>query len=343
MKLLFRADASRRIGSGHVMRCLALAEALRPEATDIHFVCRRLDGDLHSLIEAKGFRCSLLPAGGTPLDPMTDAQQTAALVDGVDWLVVDHYEIDHRWERAMRRTCERLMVIDDLVDRPHDCDILLDQTFGRQPDEYAALTPDECRVLAGTDFALLRPEFAASRPAALARRAASEGVHHVLVSMGGFDPDNRTLDVLETLAGTSYAKRLTVTVVCGTQAPDAEASLSALASHFGALNIRQQVDNMAELMAAADLAIGAGGTTSWERCCMGLPSLICVLADNQRDIARQLSAAGAIGVWASCSELKKQLDRYATDSALHRSAIDAAARICDGRGLERVVSVMQSC
>lgn len=343
MKLLFRADASRRIGSGHVMRCLALAEAIRPLATDIHFVCRDLEGELHDVIEARGFSCSLLPADRHTLDPVEDARKTAALTDRVDWLVVDHYGIDQRWERAMRPTCERLMVIDDLVDRPHDCDLLLDQTFGRQPDEYAALTPNECRVLAGTQYALLRPEFAAGRPAALGRRAASEGVRHVLVSMGGFDPENRTLDVLETLAGLPYAGQLTVTVVRGAQAPDAEASMTALAGHFEALDVRQQVANMAELMAAADLAIGAGGTTSWERCCMGLPSLLCVLADNQRDIARQLDAAGAVRVWASRAELKQELDRYVSDNALYRSAIEAAAGICDGQGLQRVVAVMQSC
>ena len=343
MRLLFRADASRRIGSGHVMRCLALAEAISAHATEIRFVCRRLDGELQSLIEAKGFACSLLPADRSALDPAEDARMTGALAAGVDWLVVDHYELDERWERALRPSCERLMVIDDLVDRPHDCDILLDQTFGRQPDEYAALTPDGCRMLTGTQYALLRPEFAAGRPAALARRAASEGVRHILVSMGGFDPDNRALDVLETLASTAYAQRLTVTVVSGNQSPDAEASLTALADQFHSLDVRQRVDNMAALMAAADLAIGAGGTTSWERCCMGLPSLICVLADNQRDIARQLAAAGAIRVWASRPELKEQLDQYVSDSALYRSAIDAAAGICDGRGLERVVSVMQSC
>jgi len=246
-----------------------------------------------------------VPAGSPRLDPADDARQTAALSGSVDWLVVDHYEIDRRWERAMRPACRRLMVIDDLVDRPHDCDILLDQTFGRQPDEYDALTPDECRVLAGTRYALLRPEFAAGRPSALARRAAGEGIDHVLVSMGGFDPENRTHDVLETLADTPYARRLTVTVVVGA---DSAVSPNPLRGRFRKLDIRQQVANMAELMAAADLAIGAGGTTSWERCCMGLPSLVCVLADNQRDIARQLAAAGAIRVWASPSELREQLD-----------------------------------
>lgn len=325
------------------MRCLALAEAIRPQASDILFVCRQLEGELHSLIEARGLRCSLLPAEGPTLNLVADAQRTAALTDGVDWLIVDHYEIDYRWEQAMRPKCKRLMVIDDLVDRRHDCDVLLDQTFGRREDEYDALTPDGCRILTGTPYALLRPEFAANRPAALARRAAGKGVAHVLVSMGGFDPENRTLDVIETLADTDYAGRLTVTVVLGAQAPDAGASLAALAGSFADLDVRQRVDNMAELMAAADLAVGAGGTTSWERCCMGLPSLICIMADNQRDIAEKLEAAGAVSVWASRSELREQLDKYVGSAALHRSAVAAAAEVCDGRGLERVVSVMQSC
>ena len=116
MRLLFRADASRRIGSGHVMRCLALAEAISAHATEIRFVCRRLDGELQSLIEAKGFACSLLPADRSALDPAEDARMTGALAAGVDWLVVDHYELDERWERALRPSCERLMVIDDLVE-----------------------------------------------------------------------------------------------------------------------------------------------------------------------------------------------------------------------------------
>ena len=343
MRFLFRADASSEIGSGHVMRCLALAEALRPGASDIHFVCRRLPGELHGLIEDKGFRCSLLPANGPTLNQSRDAQQTAELGDTLDWLIVDHYDIDHHWQRAMKPACNRLMVIDDLANRPHDCDILLDQTFGRRAAEYGSLAPGECRILTGTDYALLRPEFAACRSAALARREATSGIHHVLVSMGGFDPENRTLEVLEALAATPYAAQLTVTAVCGAQSPDDGASPRALAGSFLKLDTRQQVTNMAELMAASDLAIGAGGTTSWERCCLGLPALIRIMADNQREVARRLEAAGAIRVWQSGSELREQLDEFMSDASLQRSASVAASRVCDGQGLERVVSVMQSC
>lgn len=325
------------------MRCLALAEAFAEKATDIHFVCRKLPGNLHGLIENRGFRCSLLTADGKVLDQVIDARQTAALVETVDWAVVDHYEIDHQWEQAIRPICDRLLVIDDLVDRSHDCDMLLDQTFGRRADDYDALVPAGCTLLVGTDYALLRPEFAAARPAALSRRQTSDGVDHVLVSLGGFDPDNRTVDVLETLADRAYADDLTVTVVCGAHRADGGASLQALARHFRQLEIRQHVSDMAQLMAAADLAIGAGGTTSWERCCMGLPALVCVMADNQREVARGLEAAGAIRIWRSRSELAERLDEFVGNRSLYRSAVAAAAGICDGRGLERVVAEMQAC
>lgn len=325
------------------MRCLALAEALRPRASNIHFVCRDLPGELRGLIEDTGFRCSMLPAEDPALDQSSDARQTAELNVNADWLIVDHYGIDHHWQRAMRPACHRLMVIDDLANRTHDCDILLDQTLGRQAGEYRPLTPGDCRILAGTNYALLRPEFAASRPAALERRQASAGVRHVVVSMGGFDPENVTLDVLEVLAGTDYSEQLAVTAVCPAQPPADAASVDALAGNFEKLEIRQHVSNMAELMAASDLAVGAGGTTSWERCCLGLPALIRIMADNQREVARRLETAGAIRVWQSRSELRERLDEYVSDPPLLQSASEAAARVCDGKGLDRVIAVMSSC
>jgi len=345
LKVLVRADASNQIGSGHIMRCLALAEGLRPQATDVHFVCRQLPGEMHALIEAKGFRCSLLPADDpdseASLDQDRDAELCASLSGAVDWTIVDHYAIDRRWERAMRPHCRRLMVIDDLVDRAHDCDVLLDQSFGRKPDDYAQLVGADCSVLAGTDYALLRPEFAANRPATLARREQGGEIRHVLVSMGGFDPDNKAREVLEALAGTTRASELTVTVVTGARSPDA--SLKGFAGRFGTLDISSGVSNMAELMSAADIAAGAAGTSSWERCCLGLPALIYIYADNQRDIASSLEVAGAIRIWASGTELADYLDEFMTDASLLRSAVAAAAPICDGQGVERVVAVMWSC
>ena len=350
MKVLVRADASNQIGSGHVMRCLALVDGLRPHATDVHFVCRQLPGEMHALIEAKGFSCSLLPVdksdSNLALDQDHDAELTASLsgpVDWADWIIVDHYGIDQRWEQLMRPHCRRLMVIDDLVDRAHDCDVLLDQSFGRKPEEYGQLVGADCTVLAGTDYALLRPEFAATRAATLARREKSTEIRHVLVSMGGFDPENKALEVLEALAGTAIAAELAVTVVKGAACADSDASLDTFADSFGELDIRSGISNMAELMSAADIAVGAAGTSSWERCCMGLPALIYIYADNQREIASELEAARAIRIWQSGAELVSRLDDFMNDASLLRSAVAAAGSICDGLGVERVVAVIASC
>jgi UDP-2,4-diacetamido-2,4,6-trideoxy-beta-L-altropyranose hydrolase len=339
------------------MRCLALAERMRAHATDVHFVCRQLEGEIHCLIEQRGFRCSLLPveeaisserpgagAGtGRSLDQASDARQTASLTDAVDWLIVDNYEIDHHWEHAMRSICGRLLVIDDLANRSHDCDILLDQTFGRESDEYRSLVGKECRVLAGTDYALLRPEFAVQRTAALARRKQFGGIHSVLIAMGGSDPKHKTLEALEALAGTRDSERLSVTVVTGPQYAASDAPLAAVASSFDRLDVRHNVSNMAELMAASDLAIGAAGTTSWERCCLGLPALVYIYADNQQQSARNLEAAGAIRCWRSTAELQEQLKEIMHTASFYQSAAAAAAGICDGLGVERVVSAMRSC
>jgi UDP-2,4-diacetamido-2,4,6-trideoxy-beta-L-altropyranose hydrolase len=230
------------------------------------------------------------------------------------------------------------MVIDDLVDRAHDCDVLLDQSFGRKPDDYAQLVGADCTVLAGTEYALLRPEFAANRAATLARREQGGEIRHVLVSMGGFDPDNKAREVVEALAGTAYAMQLTVTVVTGAYSPDV--SLNGFADRFDALDIKTGVSNMAGLMSAADIAVGAAGTSSWERCCLGLPALIYIYADNQRDIASQLEDIGAIRIWKSGADLVDYLDAFMDDASLLQSAVAAAAPVCDGLGVERVVAVL---
>ena len=338
------------------MRCLALVEGLLPYATDVHFVCRKLPGDLCRLIERKGFRCTLLPvdpvpeaqlpveqAGADPpLDQAIDARQTASQTGAVDWLIVDHYEIDHRWELAMRSTCSRLLVIDDLAKRSHDCDILLDQTYGRQAEQYGSLVGKQCNILAGTGYALLRPEFAEKRTAVLARRSQVDGIGSVLISMGGSDPSNRSLDALRVIAGTTGSETLDVTVITGPQYAGNNASLRLMGDRFDRLDLKHDVPNMAELMAASDLAIGAAGTTSWERCCLGLPALVYVCADNQREVARRLEAAGAIRCWRSGAELQEEFEIMTNDASLYQSAVAASSGICDGLGVERVTAAMRS-
>ena len=209
MRAVFRADASLAIGTGHVMRCLTLAGALREQGVDCAFVCREHPGHLRDAVERLGFPVTMLSpaegaAGPSPYahwlgaSQAQDARDTLQAMAGrqPDWVVVDHYALDAQWESQVRAGCGRLLAIDDLADRPHDCDLLLDQNLGRSAQAYAQLCPADCRILAGPAYALLRPEFAAWRARSLERRR-RPAVRRILVTMGGVDKDNASAVALQ--------------------------------------------------------------------------------------------------------------------------------------------------
>lgn len=353
MRVAIRADAGLLMGSGHVMRCLTLAEALAVRGAEVVFICRDREGHLAQKIAASGFECRLLAGGSNspmPADPPhahwlgatweEDAAMTrAALYDPADLLVVDHYGLDCRWERAMRDVASRILVIDDLADRLHDADVLLDQNLGRTCEDYRRLVPPACAILAGTNYALLRREFRLARPAALERRKKWREPEHLLISMGGVDGQNITGRIMEALAARPTMFRQ-ITIVLGFAAPHRDAVESLAAAMDGCVAVIENAGSMAELMLKADIAVGAAGATSWERCCLGLPTLSVVMAENQAGPARQLLGAGALLGAVEPHELEPDLiyrllrptpETYARVS-------DAAAAICDGLGVERVVS-----
>jgi UDP-2,4-diacetamido-2,4,6-trideoxy-beta-L-altropyranose hydrolase len=283
-------------------------------------------------------------AAWLPVSQHEDATQTRAALTaegatGPDWLVVDHYALDARWERAIAGPETRIMAIDDLADRPHAARLLLDQTLGRVASDYAGLAPD-AEVLAGTRYALLRPEFAALRAASLARRRRITRPNRILISMGGLDAGGLTARILEALV---ERPDLYVTAVMGGEAPSLEAVRAHISARGEMGTLLVDTPDMAEAMAEADLAIGASGTTSWERCVLGLPTLVVVLAENQIASAQALATAGAIAVLPepiSVPDWKKalldQLSRLADPERLAITS-QAAAAACDGRGTDRVV------
>lgn len=356
--VIFRADASLTMGAGHVMRCLTLADGLKARGPECVFICREHPGNLLDMIRARGFAAHALPMGGegdsvegSPAHAAwlgatreADAEQCLALLDGraIDWLVVDHYALDARWERRLRPACRKLMVIDDLADRPHDCDLLLDQNLGRRPEDYADRVPGHCRILAGPVYALLRPEFAALREYSLARRAAPR-LERLLISLGGVDKDNVTGRVLEALKDCVLTDGLRITVVMGARAPWIEEVRSLARGMPWATEVRVDVNDMAGLMADSDLAIGAAGGTAWERACLGLPCLLLVLADNQRPGAEALGVAGGVipldGGPALAGELRLALERFLDPARLRDMGI-AISRVADGLGVGRVVRAM---
>lgn len=363
MRVAFRTDASLEIGTGHVIRCLTLADVLREAGAHCHFICREHPGNLIELIRERGFLVSILPPTiesivspeqrvGTRLsyegwlgsDCNTDAEQTKFRVGStaIDWLIVDHYALDHRWQSLMRNSTKYIMVIDDLADRQHDCDLLLDQNLGRDERDYDQFVPKSCALLMGPQYALLRPEFFALREESLRRRTIPQ-FKHLLITMGGVDQSDATSKVLEVLRECPLPADLNITVVMGQHAPWLERVKSVSAQMPLSTVVKCNVENMAQLMANSDLAIGAAGSTSWERCCLGLPSLINVLADNQIFIADALQAAGAAKIFLVNNEmttLRAILAELADDPSEIARMSTCAANITDGVGANRILATL---
>jgi UDP-2,4-diacetamido-2,4,6-trideoxy-beta-L-altropyranose hydrolase len=287
MKVAFRADASVEIGTGHVMRCLTLADRLREEGVSTHFLCRPLDGHLEELITARGHGLTWLPVRANLAQDAKDTLKALAEDTRWDWLVVDHYGLDATWEKRIRGVARKVMVIDDLADRAHYCDLLLDQNL-QDDGRYVGLIPETCLTLIGPRYALLRPQFAAARKTT---KRGKGDVSRLLVFFGGSDRNGDTLNTLNTIRQLDHPN-LTVDVVIGQTNPNRIAiqtvcrSLANAASHV-------HVDDMASLMATADLFIGSGGSSSWERCCLGLPAIVIACADNQIQVSSSLATYGA--------------------------------------------------
>ncbi|HEU4825336.1 MAG TPA: UDP-2,4-diacetamido-2,4,6-trideoxy-beta-L-altropyranose hydrolase [Dongiaceae bacterium] len=326
-------DASLSIGTGHVMRCLTLADELRRRGASTGFLCRSEPGNLNAFIASRGHYIQILAA-----EP-DDAQQSAAYFGQAqpDWVVVDHYALSRAWENAARRFARRIFVIDDLADRDHDCDLLLDQNLYEGVEtRYAPLVPAHCRQLIGPRFALLRPEFAQARDR-IARKAGP--VARLLISFGGVDVTNETARLI-TCLDDLLPPPAALDVVIGSASPHRD-QVKALASRRPAATVHVGTDRMAELMSRADAFVGAGGSTTWERFCLGLPSLVIAVADNQRATSRYLGKIGAIDYIGAAPELAADALRAAVSGFLldhERRArmAELGMQLVDGLGASRV-------
>ncbi|MBL9051077.1 MAG: UDP-2,4-diacetamido-2,4,6-trideoxy-beta-L-altropyranose hydrolase [Tabrizicola sp.] len=288
MKFAFRTDAATSIGSGHVMRCLTLARVLAEKSHDCRFVCRDLPGNLNDKIAIE-FPVVILPRGdGVEVDWQADALKTAASVGEVDWLLVDHYELDARWEKAVRPCAKRLIVLDDLADRPHACNLLLDQSLGRRPDDYSAFVTHDTQLLLGPEYALLRPEFSAQRSQSLVGRN-RRSIRNLLVVMGGFDADNTIGAILQAIANLQDAKLYEVSVAISSRATHLESLRSETARMPCKTSLRVDETDMAGLMKWADVAISASGLTAYELACMGVPMILLPVSAIQLRVANELS------------------------------------------------------
>ena len=353
MQVVFRTDASGAIGSGHVMRCLTLAESLRDGGAQVAFVARLHEGNLNGLLRSRGFEVADLselpsppaqeqrtPPTQVAADTHRDAHETRAAIRALGaqptWLVVDHYGLDHRWETELRDTAAQILVIDDLADRHHDCNLLLDQNLVTgMATRYAGKVPERCTSLLGPRYALLQPVYADLHHQVAPRTGP---VRRICIYFGAADRYGLTQLALRAFLG--LGKRdIEVDVVVDGAAADAAGLLAFAAGHVN-VRVHGRQPTLAHLLAGADLAVGAAGTTSWERLCLGVPSVVVTLADNQRPLAAALGERRLID-WlghydeVELADLQNALARHIAAGA-DRASSSAGQALIDGEGARRV-------
>ncbi len=308
MNICIRVDSSTIIGTGHVVRCLTLAGQFHGEGHQVSFICRELQGNIIDQISKAGYEVHKLEKANydninlkntdnhliwLAVDWQTDARQTIDILKSfqkpVDLLIIDHYALDTNWEKEVKRYCGFLMVIDDLADRKHICDFLLDQNYYNLNSRYDDLVPDTCLKMLGPSYALLRPEFYLARNSKTQR---NDKIKRILVFFGGNDNSNQTKKVLYAISYLSINNIFFDVVIGNTNQHIKE--IENICKTLKNVTLHKQIDYMAELMAKSDLAIGGGGTTTWERCFMGLPCLTIILAQNQKRMVIDLAELGAL-------------------------------------------------
>jgi UDP-2,4-diacetamido-2,4,6-trideoxy-beta-L-altropyranose hydrolase len=339
MQIVFRVDASASIGHGHVMRCLTLADTLRKKGASVRFLCREETGHAIPLIQKKDFEVCVLFPGDAPLSPAEDAKDCLKLLNQhTDLLIVDHYQLDAAWERNMRTAAKWIMVIDDLANRPHDCDLLLDQNL--LPDatvRYQEKVPEHCRQLLGTNYVLLEPVYQKTSRQCAVRQT----LQNILVFFGGGDAGNMTCRALRELEESDAS----IDVVIGNAHPYPDEVRELCSANGWQLHV--QTRRMAELIAKADLAIGAGGTSHWERTLLGLPSIVIAIAENQYATSEMLAERGACRYLGPADTLPDGAIRSAvesfrtTPSSLHTMSQAAFDVVPDGNGCYRVAEAIE--
>jgi UDP-2,4-diacetamido-2,4,6-trideoxy-beta-L-altropyranose hydrolase len=346
LKVIFRVDASLVMGTGHVMRSLTLAQTLKENGANVEFICRKHKGNLIDKIRSSGFNVyelevlknsevdnKLEHSHWLGVTQQQDADDCIEILkkEKSDWLIVDHYALDEQWQKKLKPYYKKLMVIDDLADRKHQCDILLDQNFGRSSKDYEILTSKSTKLLMGPEYALLRPEFEKMRQYSLDRRKKAN-FKSLLINMGGADPDNITEKVIEKLQVANLPKDVMITIVMGKAAPHLQ-SVKRCASELPYYSeVKVDVDNMAEIMANTDIAIGASGATTWERCCLGIPTIQLITAFNQEFIAQKLDKVNAVKL-VNIDNMVKNLENF---QYWMKDVGGNAKKITNGTGIKAV-------
>lgn len=361
MRVIFRTDASFEIGTGHVMRCLTLAEELQNKGAETHFICRDMPGNLSLMIKDKGHQIHILPGNEIKNNQEVnssnlyeswlgasvrqDANETSEILEklgSIDWLVVDHYAIEKQWESFQKKYVEKILVIDDLANREHMCDVLLDQNYYRDLEKrYTDLLSDSCQQLLGPNYSLLRSEF---REVRKQMNREYNQIKRLFVFFGGVDATNMTGRVIESVVLSEF-ENIFIDVVIGSANPYKH-EIEMICAKYVNIKLHVQVNDMAKMMASADLSVGSGGTVTWERCCLGLPTLAFSVAENQKKLLHDGAEAGLVYVPdienPSAEDIACHLNALLGNRLLCEHISRSGLAVIDGMGAMRVANIMMT-
>ena len=361
MNIVFRVDASIQMGTGHVMRCLTLADALKNQGAECYFICREHSGNLIGLITQRGYHVDVLPytdlsqerelqnhitglahASWLGATQKADASLCIPILEALkpDWLIVDHYALDARWEKALRPYCKKVMVIDDLADRQHNCDVLIDQNYlPLYEQRYDNLVPATTKKLLGPSFVLLRDEFLKLREEKLHQVSNIEA--HILINFGGIGNYSLLSKVIEAI---NIFKKQSFYIVTGGLDPHLLLELEKSIS-YAKVKIVETVVNMADIMSQSQYAIGACGSTVWERFCLGLNSGLVEIAENQAPLLNYLAQMNLIDNLGNVNclttdDILKLLQNLDLTDAKYSHRKTAIMSLIDGKGTQRVNDII---
>jgi UDP-2,4-diacetamido-2,4,6-trideoxy-beta-L-altropyranose hydrolase len=345
--LFIRVDAGMQIGDGHFLRCLTLVNELKNKFRQIIFISNELPKHFSQIIEKNNFKICRIDGYSHIQEEkiamklkkqliQKDFIQTKKIIEkhknSSNYLIVDHYGIDYVWEKNIRENIEKVIVIDDLANRKHDCDILFDQNFYEDMEKrYSRLIPNFCKQFLGPKFALLRPEFFNARKN-LKRR---NELKQILISFGGSDPSNETYKALTSI--NNLEKKYIIDVIVGSNNPNKK-QIMKLCLKIPFCNFYEQVDNISKYMKKADLAIGGGGVTTWERCCLGLPTIVTSLSRDQKKITEELSKIECV-INLGTAKKSTKLDYVNALNEINLKKLRKISKKClalvDGKGAKR--------
>ena len=344
-KIFIRVDSGIDIGIGHMMRCISLAETLSKTNFEIIFISKKLNNTIYDIISKKKYKICILPENNKNMNIMMhDAIETQKIItsfeDSTSWLLVDHRKLDIQWEKTLRKFVQKIIVIDDLANKKHDCDMLIDQNLYEKMDErYKKLVSKNCKKLLGPKYALLRSEFSDLRQKPIKNRIE---LQNILISFGGTDPSNETRKVLEALKILNL-KNVQINVVTTSVNPFKD-EIKQLCSSMTGVNFHCDVDKIGALMSTSDLAIGAGGSTTWERCCLGLPSLVSVISEDQLECTKIMDKEGCI-IYLGLAEnltITDYVEKIKNINIKHLQKMsELNLKFVDGQGCKRITNEMK--